>query len=218
MRLCLGTVIKLIYLCGREKVSTYKTIGEKLFPDYDAISEPLIDKWKKCDRELNSQYCRSVIDTDLDENIKYFIKIANEVLDYVLDPKKVNSFIVSLLNIIKEDETLDETYIGYDKENKKEKIIREQHIESVSFLSNIIYYIHTTRNNRSGKEYINKVNENYITNAIKDNLDVNISNNHLTSNIKKNIVDYKHPFTYNSNSTKFSGYNNELLIPSKFYI
>lgn len=216
MRLCLGTVIKLIYLCGREKVSTYKTIGEKLFPDYDAISEPLIDKWKKCDRELNSQYCRSVIDTDLDENIKYFIKIANEVLDYVLDPKKVNSFIVSLLNIIKEDETLDETYIGYDKENKKEKIIREQHIESVSFLSNIIYYIHTTRNNRSGKEYINKVNENYITNAIKDNLDVNISNNHLTSNIKKNIVDYKHPFTYNSNSTKFSGYNNELLILNKF--
>lgn len=81
------------------------------------------------------------------------------------------------------------------KKNKKEKIIREQHIESVSFLSNIIYYIHTTRNNRSGKEYINKVNENYITNAIKDNLDVNISNNHLTSNIKKNIVDYKHPFT-----------------------
>lgn len=216
MRLCLGTVIKLIYLCGREKVSTYKTIGEKLFPDYDAISEPLIDKWKKCDRELNSQYCRSVIDTDLDENIKYFIKIANEVLDYVLDPKKVNSFIVSLLNIIKEDETLDETYIGYDKENKKEKIIKEQNIESVSFLSNIIYYIHTTRNNRSGKEYINKVNENYITNAIKDNLDVNISTDHLTSNIKKNIVDYKHPFTYNSNSTKFSGYNNELLTLNKF--
>lgn len=216
MRLCLGTVIKLIYLCGREKVSTYKTIGEKLFPDYDAISEPLIDKWKKCDRELNSQYCRSVIDTDLDENIKYFIKIANELLDYVLDPKKVNSFIVSLLNIIKEDETLDETYIGYDKENKKEKIIREQNIESVSFLANIIYYIHTTRNNRSGKEYINKVNENYITNAIKDNLDVNISTDHLTSNIKKNIVDYKHPFTYNSNSTKFSGYNNELLTLNKF--
>lgn len=216
MRLCLGTVIKLIYFCGREKVATYKTIGEKLFPDYDAISEPLIDKWKKCDRELNSQYCRSVIDTDLDENIKYFIKIANEVLDYVLDPKKVNSFIVSLLNIIKEDETLDETYIGYDKENKKEKIIREQNIESVSFLSNIIYYIHTTRNNRSGKEYIDKVNESYITNAIKDNLDINISNNHLTSNIKKNIVDYKHPFTYNSNSTKFSGYNNELLTLNKF--
>ena len=172
MRLCLGTVIKLIYFCGREKVATYKTIGEKLFPDYDAISEPLIDKWKKCDRELNSQYRRSVIDTDLDENIKYFIKIANEVLDYVLDPKKVNSFIVSLLNIIKEDET----YIGYDKENKKEKIIREQNIESVIFLSNIIYYIHTTLNNKSGKEYINKVNESYITNAIKDNLDINISN------------------------------------------
>lgn len=216
MRLCLGTVIKLIYFCGREKVATYKTIGEKLFPDYDAVSEPLIDKWKKCDRELNSQYRRSVIDTDLDENIKYFIKIANEVLDYVLDPKKVNSFIVSLLNIIKEDETLDETYIGYDKENKKEKIIREQNIESVIFLSNIIYYIHTTRNNRSGKEYIDKVNESYITNAIKDNLDINISTDHLTSNIKKNIVDYKHPFTYNSNSTKFSGYNNELLTLNKF--
>lgn len=216
MRLCLGTVIKLIYFC-REKGVNNIIIGEKLFPDYDAtLSDSLIGHWKSCDKELNSQYCRSVIDTDLDENIKYFIKIANEVLDYVLDPKKVNSFIVSLINIIKEDETLDETYIGYDKENKKEKIIREQNIESVSFLSNIIYYIHTTLNNKSGKEYINKVNESYITNAIKDNLDINISNNHLTSNIKKNIVDYKHPFTYNSNSTKFSGYNNELLTLNKF--
>lgn len=212
MRLCLGTVIKLIYFC-REKGVNNIIIGEKLFPDYDAtLSDSLIGHWKSCDKELNSQYCRSVIDTDLDENIKYFIKIANEVLDYVLDPKKVNSFIVSLINIIKEDET----YIGYDKENKKEKIIREQNIESVSFLSNIIYYIHTTLNNKSGKEYINKVNESYITNAIKDNLDINISNNHLTSNIKKNIVDYKHPFTYNSNSTKFSGYNNELLTLNKF--
>ncbi len=216
MRLCLGTVIKLIYFC-REKGVNNIIIGEKLFPDYDAtLSDSLIGHWKSCDKELNSQYCRSVIDTDLDENIKYFIKIANEVLDYVLDPKKVNSFIVSLINIIKEDETLDETYIGYDKENKKEKIIREQNIESVIFLSNIIYYIHTTLNNKSGKEYINKVNESYITNAIKDNLDINISNNHLTSNIKKNIVDYKHPFTYNSNSTKFSGYNNELLTLNKF--
>ena len=216
MRLCLGTVIKLIYLC-REKGVNNIIIGEKLFPDYDAtLSDSLIGHWKSCDKELNSQYCRSVIDTDLDKNIKYFIKITNKILDYVLDPKKVNSFIVSLINIIKEDETLDEIYIGYDKENKKEKIIREQNIELVSFLSNIIYYIHTTLNNKSGKEYINKVNESYITNAIQDNSDVNISIDHLTSNIKKNIVDYKHPFTYNSNSTKFSGYNDELLTLNKF--
>ena len=139
MRLCLGTVIKLIYLC-REKGVNNIIIGEKLFPDYDAtLSDSLIGHWKSCDKELNSQYCRSVIDTDLDKNIKYFIKITNKILDYVLDPKKVNSFIVSLINIIKEDETLDEIYIGYDKENKKEKIIREQNIELVSFLSNIIY-------------------------------------------------------------------------------
>lgn len=225
MKLCLGTTIKLICLCARKGMSNVR-VGNKLFPDYEfyskkqtIINDPLVGKWKACTNELSQEYCNAILDTDVEINKSYFAKIAEEIFNSVIEPDKESVFLASLIRVIESDDDISNTtIIGFDTTNTKQKIIREQNIDKIQFFSNILYYIHVAQNNKEGKDYIKKIDEQFIQDSAekaKDLFLISLGSN-ISSVTKKTIPDRKQPFTYYSNSSLFVGRKKEITLLEQF--
>lgn len=218
MKLCIGTTIKLIYLCRNKNVSSI-SIGEKMLRDYGDINDSMMTKWKTCKNELNSKYCNEILNTAEEINKREFEKIANELLISVIEANKINGVIASLINVIREDnDILDDTVIGFNPIYTKKKIILEKNIDAVSFLANVLYFVETSKNNKDGRPGIEKINENYIKNSINEIKGLNVSylETERPSSTRKAIPCRKYPFTYYSNSCSFVGRELELQALKEF--
>lgn len=224
MKLCLGTIVKLLYCCKKDSVNNV-ILGQKLFPSYEdiiddkVITDPFVGKIKSCTNDLPPKYRNAILGTDIKLVKRNFEKIAAELVDSVIDQNMIGGLVSAILHTIRNDESLQEkTTIGYEGAYVKYGILREQNIDLICFLANILYYVYVNSNNKEGKKYISEIDKTYILKAIEEEneININIVKSDSGASKKKSQVNRKHPFTFNSNSCAFWGRDEEIRVLKEF--
>lgn len=177
-RLCFGSFLKILVLCKSPSGNQKKICGKMLMSinkSYDITTDDTaVSNLVRCERNLSDNITSQVIYADTN-NVSEFFK---QHIIPMLDVNKCKQAVLSLLDIINSDTTIDEaTQLGKLGNHTKKDILNMKTFVLADFLMNIFLYTINDVINTEGKTSIAEITAEYVSQfeSQKDTISFNVN-------------------------------------------
>ncbi|MGH4126306.1 MAG: HamA C-terminal domain-containing protein [Clostridium sp.] len=177
-RLCFGSFLKILVLCKSPSGNQKKICGKMLLSInklYNITTDDTaVSNLVRCERNLSDDITSQVIYADASNVSEYF----KQHIIPMLDTNKCKQTVLSLLDIINSDTTIDEaTQLGKLCNHTKRDILNMKTFVLADFLTNIFIYTIKDVINTEGKTSIAKITEEYVSQfeSQKDTISFNVN-------------------------------------------
>lgn len=199
-RLCFGSYFKILTLCKSRNV-TQEEFGTSIF---DGVLEnqyytdkSVYSRLKSCSDKIPNNISSDVHAFDIEQLIENF---KSEIIEKI-SPDKHCLIISSLIELLKNDTEIDET-IQIGKKSKREYLLMREFV-FVEVLVDFYCFTLKSIDNKSGKDFIDEINETYMKLIESRKCDVMLINSYTESEIIDDLS-YENEQTYDNSKDRVS--------------